>query len=719
MKHSSFGTVSETGKVDYDSGRRNWLQERHPQQPEPNVEESQGHVSGTEQHEQQQHHLDNHISRDFRFSHEAAEVEIRRNGARYREEIGNEAEDSRVSARPCLANPTTIQSLVHEPAPFNGTHLASSSIDSTPERRSRATITVAMPAVTKPHVVLLGESNRARRQRERRRRQRAKKAARKALCKKITLLGKEGRWQNAIATADSARASGLEPDVFVYGSCVGAAAHSGRWREAIELMRDMRAEGVHPNTEVYNAAIHACDRALRWRLSLRLLGEMRGCAGILSEWQTDDNNRDYENFLETFDSSVRTVEESKVAEDGIVGRPRGRSRRVVATPPKPEPDIQTFNSVMSACGKVGHWRLVLQVMQAAQERELVPTRVTYNTAISACARGGEVDTALSLLKEMPTVLLTPDVFSYNSAIAACASHGLWECALSLLTEMELSEDVHPDEYSFSSAITACARARKWAPALKLLDAMKLEGIKPGRVVLNAAINACGDCGQWKRALGLLREMQRKTRGEGEADADAVLPDSVSFNSAMKACGEAGQWKQALSLLEEMEHSSGYRQSGDYGRGPSTALADGIDPRRPLLPSPNAISYSTAIAACSRAGESERALALLDRMRTQGLAPSLTAFTAAMTACRQGGEPARVSDLLEQMFTYDVEPDAICYREALWCCAEASLCDLARKLLLEMETRNMPIDMNTSRALLVACTSLPGVVGSPRQDDAHR
>ena len=45
----------------------------------------------------------------------------------------------------------------------------------------------------------------------------------------------------------------------------------------------------------------------------------------------------------------------------------------------------------------------------------------------------------------------------------------------------------------------------------------------------------------------------------EMRVDCVSPDVFTFSTAISACGRAGQWERALSLLEEMEADPGNDQ----------------------------------------------------------------------------------------------------------------------------------------------------------------
>lgn len=671
------------------------------------------------------------------------------------------------------------------------------------------------------------------------------------------MLGDIGQWRQAISEMESAVESGLPADEYVYGSGVGAAASSGRWREALGVLRRMQEDGsvVAPTTAVYNAAIKACARAGKAELAVALLEEMRanatkaaeaartaGAAGVgAGEAPSIGDVSGSGRTSVRGGARIRTRpgamtvgrRSGGVAEEGLSssrlnGVERGREDAVIesrsisgangmkrglrrarsradgsSSPSGCDPDIQTINTVMSACAKAGNWQLALEVMETGRRQDgLHPTRVTYNTAISACGRGGEGDRAVRLLREMRLDGLVPNAISYNSAIAACAVNGQWRRALSLLAEMEAGgtgggegEDGRaagpsPDGYSFSSAIAACGRGGQWPLAVGLLSAMRRKGIAPGVVAFNAAISACGDAGQWERAVGLLRDMEAEAEerqdGGGGGGGGFAGPDRVSFNAAINACSNAGEWQQAVSLLEEMRRNAtkgegdagvvgmgagelgghdeqrnnagsvardapglvgerrqrsndpGVLSSGNGSRGDRVsdngevvvaaggAGASKADRRRqrrrrvkgsrPGGPTPDVVAYSTAITACSRAGNWERAMQLLEQMqREDEIRPNSATFTTMIAAWRKdwgyggegaGGQEAREAllPLLESAAACGVKPDRRLYGLALDACADASLCERARTLLDEMVAAGMAPEDRERSVVKLACAA---------------
>jgi pentatricopeptide repeat domain-containing protein 1 len=53
------------------------------------------------------------------------------------------------------------------------------------------------------------------------------------------------------------------------------------------------------------------------------------------------------------------------------------------------PDLYTFSTLITACGKSGRWEEALKVFGAMKDYNITPDTVTYNALISACGNGGQ------------------------------------------------------------------------------------------------------------------------------------------------------------------------------------------------------------------------------------------------------------------------------------------------------------------------------------------
>ena len=90
---------------------------------------------------------------------------------------------------------------------------------------------------------------------------------------------------------------------------------------------------------------------------------------------------------------------------------------------------------------------------------------------------------------------------------------------------------------------------------------------------------------------------------------------------------------------------------------------------------NVKEYSMAISAWGRAGEHERAFAVLEEMEARGVSPNAVSFGAAISACKPRGLWEKALALLEEATSRGLEPDVIAYSSAIG----ASSCSCRRYL----------------------------------------
>ena len=122
--------------------------------------------------------------------------------------------------------------------------------------------------------------------------------------------------------------------------------------------------------------------------------------------------------------------------------------------------------------------------------------------------------------------------------------------------------------------------------------------------------------------------------------------------AITAWSRAREPQRALALLEEMKSRS---------------------------VEPDVISFSAAISACGAGGQWERALSLLEEMRTRGVEPNVYSFNATISACEKAGQWERALALLEEMRTRGVKPDVVSFSAAISACEQCG--EMAKAKLL--------------------------------------
>ncbi|CAM9673784.1 unnamed protein product [Ectocarpus sp. 6 AP-2014] len=280
------------------------------------------------------------------------------------------------------------------------------------------------------------------------------------------------------------------------------------------------------------------------------------------------------------------------------------------------PGEKVFLSELKAAANTKSWERALNLLDGMREAGYAPHPGAYACAIRACGKAGKWEHSLALMDEMRSSGVEPGEGCNVMALKACADAGLWEKTLGMLKDMRAS-GVNRSESTFVVAMKACGDAGRWQEALAVMDDMRRDGIPPMETTYTTAMKACGSVGKWEQALKLFDEM----KGIG------IAPTEQCYTAAIRACAKADKARKASSLLLQMCSAPGvstnmssfraamdaYCRAGDW----ASALRLLEDARRYQL-KPNTADLRTMVEACGKAEQHERALSLLEEMRSEGM-----------------------------------------------------------------------------------------------------
>jgi pentatricopeptide repeat protein len=462
----------------------------------------------------------------------------------------------------------------------------------------------------------------------------------------------------ALRLLDAMHKEGISPNINAYTVVIDILGKRGDFDRAMALFDGLNSVGLKPTLVTYRVAVRTCAKK----------GDIALAVGL-----------------------IELMKESGVG----------------------KPDVYMYTSIIESCARRGDVENAIGTLALMKEAGVPPNIFSYMHAIRACGLSGAHDWALVLLGDAKDEL-EPDVQLYNAVLAACArasdGSGL-ERAMELLETME-EEGIMPDAVSFSSAINACAtHGAQWQDALKLLDRMQERDLPPHIPAWNAMLKVLARNRQWSPALDLLERM--KCRGEvgGDPPSAAIpLPNIITYSQVMEACTEGGQPRLALRLLDEAASLEGgldricfgvackaaavLQEQDGSGAAEALRLLDDMK-RRGLRP--NAIIYSSVIRAVG--DDATMARTLLGRMYEDGLLPSGPCYTNTISSCSRAGEWQGALSLLDDAVGAGVKLNVITWTSVVDCCSQAGQWQAALDVLSRMQEAGIhPNQLSLSAAM---------------------
>ena len=532
----------------------------------------------------------------------------------------------------------------------------------------------------------------------------------------ISACERAGDPSRGLSLFDAMQANGITPDSNTIHVAIVAAGRAGEPQRAADLLARIELLGARPPTELYNAAAQACEARGEWRLASQLLSRMhrRGVA------------RDAKTYSAVV-SACRAggdASRSKLlsAVDQLLQEPEGR---VVGW----TSDIALCDAAFDACASSGHWRSATALLEL-----LRPSAAAVRRPSSEGGAAGPSD-GVDRMR-----------LWYSQSLQACASRGEWRTAVKLLSQVNrhlvdaaIAEGRAEEVYSarctecYAHTIAACSNAGQWAQLLQLYNEMESSGLPPRRASHNAAILALGKTGKTDQALALFHriDMEASEGAAALASSDASVPihlravepegpltgrasadvcsslssgggtgpvgehaplGTASFNAVLIACVEGREYARALSLIDEMKSRDVRMNALTYTAAIAAAQKAGDTPlavkwlnemssKRELQQ--NELTITAAVSAHSRTWRASEALTLLSKYG-KGAAPPAASSSSSSSAEAAAQESEEVLTSVEADDpAVRVTPRTAAYNEAMAACVREEEWDEAVRLYEQM------------------------------------
>jgi pentatricopeptide repeat protein len=240
----------------------------------------------------------------------------------------------------------------------------------------------------------------------------------------------------------------------------------------------------------------------------------------------------------------------------------------------PSLDRISLNSVLSASAELGYIEMVEQVHTYTFEAGLVNDTMLSNGLIDTYAKCGSLDDATKLFEMMGT---NCDVYSWSSLIVGYAQSGYARKALDLFARMR-SLGIRPTHVTFVGVLTACSRVGFVDEGCYYYSIMEPEhGIAPTREHCSCVIDLLSRAGRLTEAAKFVDQMPfepdivmwktllaaSKTHNDvemGKRAAEGILRLDPSHSTAyVLLCNISGDWDEFARLKKAMR-STGVKKS---------------------------------------------------------------------------------------------------------------------------------------------------------------
>lgn len=305
-----------------------------------------------------------------------------------------------------------------------------------------------------------------------------------------------------------------------------------------------------------------------------------------------------------------------------------------------------------------------------QQTGVEPDVISWTLLLQAWANTGASTKAVeemeAVLERMLVAGVVPDAFAWTTVVKHVAKSGSDEAPAKMdqLLERMVQAGVPPNVVTWSHVLSYWVGRQSGAPdqAEGVLQRMQEQGIRPNAVIWSQIIKA------WVESD--LVEAPAKVEAIVERmKANGIQPDVVTWSQLVKAWAISGSPEAPTkmnAILEQMKQQGCPPNDTTWNQMLSYWASSGAD-EAPVnvqhilkqMNRPDVTSFTMAIQACLRSGETERVEDLLQLMADAGMPPTTRTFNELLAAwCKKGGmeaveEAEHTVGLMRERSKYDV------------------------------------------------------------------
>lgn len=255
------------------------------------------------------------------------------------------------------------------------------------------------------------------------------------------------------------------------------------------------------------------------------------------------------------------------------------------------------------------WQLASKMWNDQRTKPCVNT-VIYSSILKGFASSKETDKLMAVYEEMRARQVQPNTITFNTIFNAFAQNGQMHRVPTLLEHMRTgSPPVRPDIVTYSTIVKGFCNAGNLDRAIAVVKDMESDGrCKPDEVMYNSLLSGCAKEFRLDGALQLLRDMRKS----------GIAPSNYTLSMLVKLMGRCKRINEAFAILDDI--------SKEYGLKINIQV------------------YTCLITGCFNNGETNKAIALHDKIIEEGLLPDAMTYTVLVKGCLQAGLVDKAVDL---------------------------------------------------------------------------
>ncbi|KAL5580766.1 hypothetical protein UlMin_013208 [Ulmus minor] len=266
--------------------------------------------------------------------------------------------------------------------------------------------------------------------------------------------------------------------------------------------------------------------------------------------------------------------------------------------------------------------------------------VSWTTMLDGYTRSGKYDKAQRVFEDFPY----QDIAAWNVLISCYEQNGKPKEALDVFHRLQSNKSLKPDEFTLVSTLSACAQMGAIDLGRWIDVYMKKQGLKLNCHLTTSLIDMYAKCGDLEKAIEVFDSAERKDvyvwsamiaclamHGRGRAAIDLfsemveakVTPNAVTFTNLLSACSHAGLVEEGRSFFDQME--------------PVYGIVPGVK------------HYACMVDLLGRSGRLEEAAGFIAKM---AIAPNASVWSALLSACRLHGNVELAEHACSQLLELD-------------------------------------------------------------------